>query len=73
MKIVGIILAIVLIVAAVVGLTAFEAWLIMLLWNAVVCAIFPNLPELSFWLAAGLMLLCNMLFGGGKVISSKSN
>jgi hypothetical protein len=72
MKIVGIILVVVLIIALAVGLSAFEAWVIMSLWNAVVCAIFPSLPELSFWLAAGLLLLCNILFGGCKAVHSKS-
>ena len=56
------ILVIILVLALAVGLAAFEAWLVMLLWNAVLVALFPSLPTLSFWLAWGLMILCNILF-----------
>ena len=44
------------------GLLCLEGWLVMLLWNAVVCALWTSAPHLSFWLAVGLVLLCNILF-----------
>lgn len=53
------------------AVTCFEGWLVMLLWNAVVPMIWAGAPKLSFWLAVGVLLLCNLLFkavsgGGGK-------
>lgn len=66
------ILAIVLILALAFGLLCFEAWLVMLLWNAVIPLLWATAPELGFWAAMGLKLLCNLLFrsvvrcGSGK-------
>ncbi len=37
--------------------------LVMLLWNWLMPYIF-GLPELNFWQAAGLLILCKLLFGG---------
>lgn len=37
--------------------------LVMLLWNWLMPALF-GLPVLSFWQAAGLLVLCKLLFGG---------
>lgn len=36
---------------------------VMLLWNWLMPDLF-GLPEISFWQAAGLLLLCKILFGG---------
>lgn len=55
-------LVVVLALGLVFGLLCLEAWFIMLLWNAVIPAIFVGMPTISFWLAFGLMLLCNLLF-----------
>lgn len=56
--------------AIIFAVTCFEGWLVMLLWNAVVPMIWAEAPRLSFWLAVGVLLLCNLLFkvvrGGGK-------
>ena len=38
-------------------------WLVMLLWNWLMPVIF-GLPEISFLQAAGLLVLCKILFGG---------
>ena len=57
------ILAIVLIFALAFGLLCLEAWFVMLLWNAVIPLIWAMAPELGFWAAMGLKLLCNLLFG----------
>ena len=56
-------LALVLILAIVFACLCFEAWLVMLLWNAVIPLLWATAPELGFWAAMGLMLLCNLLFG----------
>lgn len=53
------------------GLLCLEAWFIMLLWNAVIPVIFAGVPTISFWLAFGLMLLCNLLFKGSHYSKNK--
>jgi hypothetical protein len=64
------ILAIVLILAIVFACLCLEAWLAMLLWNAVMPLLWATAPTLSFWATMGLMLLCNILFG--KTVNVKS-
>lgn len=44
------------------GILCFEAWILMLLWNAVVLSLWVGAPSLTFWLAFGLLLICNILF-----------
>ena len=63
-------LAIVLILALVFGLLCLEAWFVMLLWNAVIPLLWATAPELSFWVAMGLMLLCHLLFGSEVRVGS---
>lgn len=65
-------LAIVLILVLVFALLCFEAWLVMLLWNAVIPLIWATAPELGFWAAMGLLLLCNILFGKTVKTNSKN-
>lgn len=38
-----------------------ESLLVMWLWNAVVVVIM-ELPALSYWMACGIVMLCNLLF-----------
>lgn len=52
--------------------TAFEAWIIMMLWNWIVPMFWASAPILNFWLTLGIMMLCNLLFGGSKITVSKS-
>ena len=54
----------VLVIAAglVFGILCFEAWILMLLWNAVIPSLWVGAPSLTFWLAFGLLLICNILF-----------
>lgn len=54
----------VLVIAAglVFGVLCFEAWILMLLWNAVIPSLWVGAPSLTFWLAFGLLLICNILF-----------
>ena len=56
-------LAVIIILAFAFGCLCLEALLVMLLWNAVVPLLWATAPELGFWAAMGLMLLCNILFG----------
>ena len=49
---------------------SFEAWIIMILWNWVAPIFWASAPTLTFWLSFGIMLLCNLLFGG-KIATSK--
>ena len=58
----GCILLTLLILAIAFGIFCFEAWILMLLWNFVLCAIFTSVPTIGFWLSAGVILLCNILF-----------
>ena len=58
----GLILALLLVLILAFAVGAFEAWIVMLLWNAVLVAIFPSVPTISFWVAWGVLILCNLLF-----------
>lgn len=51
------------IVATILGL---ETWAIMALWNWIIVFMF-NAPEITFWMAAGFMLLINLLTGGIRI------
>lgn len=42
---------------------ALFGWIVMLLWNWLMPELF-GLAAISFWQAAGLLLLCKILFGG---------
>lgn len=44
------------------GVLCLEAWILMLLWNAVITSLWVGAPSLTFWLAFGLLLICNILF-----------
>lgn len=44
-------------------LVAALSLVVMLLWNALIPALFVG-PALTFWQAAGLLVLCRVLFGG---------
>jgi hypothetical protein len=63
-------LCIVLVLAMVFGGLCLEAWLVMLLWNAVMPLLWATAPTLGFWAAMGLIILCHILFG--KTINIKS-
>lgn len=52
------------------GIMCLSAWLIMLLWNAVLPAIIGGVSIITFWQAFGIDLLVSLLFGGlGKTVS----
>ena len=46
-----------------VGMVALVTWILMLLWNWLMPAIF-DLPAITFWQAMGLLALSKILFGG---------
>lgn len=46
-----------------VGMAALVTWVLMLLWNWLMPALF-GLSVISFWQAAGLLVLSKILFGG---------
>jgi membrane protease YdiL (CAAX protease family) len=50
------------IAVAVVVLIAVLGWAVMLLWNYLVPALFHG-PQLGYWQAFALLLLCRILFG----------
>lgn len=64
--------AVILIFALAFGILCLEAWILMLLWNAVIPTLFLGAPMLSFWLSMGLMLICHILFKSSVKVS-KSN
>ncbi len=39
-------------------------WLVMLLWNAVIPAVFIGSRSIDYWHAVGLLVLSRILFGG---------
>lgn len=55
------------------GMGCLCAWLVMLLWNAVICGLWVVAPALTFWKAFGLMLLVRLLLGGFKVNASSDD
>lgn len=52
------------------GICALRAAIVMWLWNGILVALF-GLPALTFWVAWGIMILCNILFKGCAHITTK--
>ena len=48
---------------AVIAIAALLGLAVMLLWNTLVPALFRG-PQLQYWQAVGLLILCRLLFGG---------
>jgi hypothetical protein len=48
---------------AVIAIVALLGVAVMLLWNTLVPALFRG-PQLQYWQAVGLLILCRLLFGG---------
>lgn len=67
------VLACILVLALAFGLFCLNAWLVMLLWNAVVCAIWVALPFITFWQSFGLVLIVRLIFGGFRVGGSSKD
>jgi hypothetical protein len=58
----GVAKAVAIAVAVVVFIAAFS-WIVMALWNGLVPPVFHG-PELGYWQAFTLLVLCRILFGG---------
>ena len=61
--ILGWVIGIILILGIVFGLTCFESWLMMLLWNATLPAVFCGVTAISFWQSVCINLLISLLSG----------
>jgi hypothetical protein len=69
--ILGWIIAIILVLGTIFGVLCLESWLIMLLWNATLPAVFSGVVAIGFWQSVCINLLVILLFGGvGKIISA---
>lgn len=62
-----------LVIIAICAAFAIEGGVIMLLWNYVLCELFPAIPTLSFGLAVGVSCILSILGGafGTKVKTGK--
>lgn len=63
----------ILVLALAFGLFCLNAWLVMLLWNAVVCAIWVAAPAITFWQSFGLILMVRLAFGNFKLGGSSKD
>ena len=68
-----VLLVVILVFGGAFGLLCLEGWIVMLLWNAVICTLWTSAPHLTFWLAVGLVLLCNILFKTVHSCTHKKN
>ena len=62
--ILGWIIAIILILGVAFGLLCLESWLVMLLWNATLPAIFSGVTAIGFWQSVCINTLVTLIFGG---------
>lgn len=53
-------LCILLVLAIAFGILCFEGWLLMLVWNYAIVAVF-NAPPIGFWIAVCLVWLLNLI------------
>lgn len=58
-------------VALLFAIMCLQAWLVMLLWNWIMVALF-GVPALNLWTAFGLRLLCSLLFNSAVTFSTNS-
>ena len=72
--IVGWIIGIIIALGVIFGVLCLESWLIMLLWNATLPAVFSGVATIGFWQSVCINLLVILLFGGvGKIITAFIN
>jgi hypothetical protein len=48
------------------ALGALVVWLVMMLWNWLMPAVFSGARVIDYWQALGLIVLSRVLFGGGR-------
>lgn len=71
LQIIGIIF---LVIIAICAALAIEGGIILLLWNYVLCWLFPAIPMLTFWRAVGVSFIISILGGMfGGTITVKNN
>ena len=69
--ILGWVVGIIIVLGTIFGVLCFESWLIMLLWNATLPALFSGVTTIGFWQSVCINLLVILLFGGvGKIITA---
>lgn len=69
--ILGWVVGIIIVLGIIFGVLCFESWLIMLLWNATLPAVFSGVVAIGFWQSVCINLLVILLFGGvGKIITA---
>lgn len=72
--IVGWVIGIIIALGIIFGVLCFESWLIMLLWNATLPAVFSGVTAIGFWQSVCINLLAFLLFGGvGRAISASTS
>ena len=72
--ILGWVIGIILAIGVAFGLLCLEGWLVMLLWNATLPAVFSGVTAIGFWQSVCINLLAILLFGGvGKIITAFVN
>lgn len=59
---IGVLLGVVLVLGVAFGILSVIVWIAWMLWNGVLCDVFPAVPEVTFWQMWGLYLLSNILF-----------
>ena len=69
----GMIIAVVLMLAVVFGILCLETWLAMALWNGCAVPAVIVLNEVGFWQMWGITLLCNILFKSVHSSSKKKD
>ena len=66
--IVGWVIGIIIALGVIFGVLCLESWLIMLLWNATLPAVFSGATAIGFWQSVCINLLVILLFGGVRKI-----
>ncbi|QGZ42970.1 hypothetical protein GO485_06910 [Pseudoduganella flava] len=52
-------------IVVVIAVLVAVVWLVMMLWNWLMPALFDGARTIDYWHALGLLVLCKILFGGG--------
>jgi uncharacterized membrane protein len=57
------------ILAIILGIDALIAWVLMELWNYVVCYFHHTELQVTFWISFAVLIICNILFKGHTTVS----
>ena len=58
-------------VLAIIAAFALVSWAGMWLWNACLVAVFPSIPEITYFQFCGIYVLCNLMFSSRKITIEK--